>query len=496
MAVPYHTHTFEIPSATKSEVEAGIRDDVAATPSSLGSAAAKDVSYFATASQGGKADAAVQSVNGKTGNTVVLDKTDIGLGNVDNTSDLSKPISSDTQAALDLKADKAITVSSGTGLTGGGTLASNRTIALSSTSIASLALADTSVQPARLVSAGTGLTGGGSLAADRTISLSTGSVASLAKADSALQAPGGATGQVLTKNSATDNDVSWQTVAGATAVSYAPQTLSTAQQNQVAINLGNRERLRANRTYYVRTDGSNSNDGLTNSAGGAFLTIQYAYDFLVKNVDLNGFDVTIQVVDGTYTTGLDIVYPLVGSGLIILRGNTTTPANCIISVTNSTCLRNRRRGMTLRFSGFQFFGTTSAWGVWADGGNIEMDGNCTFSSMPVGDHLRAINGGLLTISANYTVIGSTVNHWHAFGLGNIICSGVTITIGNPVTMTRWCGVATAVITADNCTFTNKANVNGARYLVHRNGTIITEGAGDTYFPGGTAGTVATGGQYV
>lgn len=46
----------------------------------------------------------VASVNGLTG-AVVLTPTDIGLGNVDNTSDLNKPISTDTQNALNLKAD-------------------------------------------------------------------------------------------------------------------------------------------------------------------------------------------------------------------------------------------------------------------------------------------------------------------------------------------------------------------------------------------------------
>lgn len=48
--------------------------------------------------------APVTSVNGKTG-VVVLDKADIGLGNVDNTSDADKPISTATQLALDDKAD-------------------------------------------------------------------------------------------------------------------------------------------------------------------------------------------------------------------------------------------------------------------------------------------------------------------------------------------------------------------------------------------------------
>jgi hypothetical protein len=48
------------------------------------------------------AGGAVDSVNGQTG-VVVLTKSDIGLGNVDNTSDLNKPISTATQTALDGK---------------------------------------------------------------------------------------------------------------------------------------------------------------------------------------------------------------------------------------------------------------------------------------------------------------------------------------------------------------------------------------------------------
>ena len=49
--------------------------------------------------------APIQSVNGYTNSNVVLTKADIQLGNVDNTSDLAKPISTATQAALDLKQD-------------------------------------------------------------------------------------------------------------------------------------------------------------------------------------------------------------------------------------------------------------------------------------------------------------------------------------------------------------------------------------------------------
>lgn len=48
---------------------------------------------------------AVHSVNGKVGD-VVLSKTDVGLGNVDNTSDLNKPVSTAVQTALNNKVDK------------------------------------------------------------------------------------------------------------------------------------------------------------------------------------------------------------------------------------------------------------------------------------------------------------------------------------------------------------------------------------------------------
>lgn len=48
----------------------------------------------------------VQSVNGQSG-VVVLTKSDVGLSNADNTSDLLKPISNATQSALDSKQDKS-----------------------------------------------------------------------------------------------------------------------------------------------------------------------------------------------------------------------------------------------------------------------------------------------------------------------------------------------------------------------------------------------------
>lgn len=87
----------------------------------------------------------VTSVNGQTG-VVTLAKNDIGLGNVDNTADLAKPISSATQTALDAKVPTTRTVTAGTGLTGGGDLSANRTLSVTN---------DSTTQKVELATAGT-----------------------------------------------------------------------------------------------------------------------------------------------------------------------------------------------------------------------------------------------------------------------------------------------------------------------------------------------------
>ena len=73
--------------------------------------------------------APVQSVASKTG-AVSLVKGDVGLGNVDNTADADKPVSSATQTALDAKEDTitgAATTITGTDLTASRALTSSAT---------------------------------------------------------------------------------------------------------------------------------------------------------------------------------------------------------------------------------------------------------------------------------------------------------------------------------------------------------------------------------
>jgi len=81
-----------------------------------------------------------------TNNPHSVTASQVGLGNVDNTSDLDKPISTATQNALDDKADNTVTITGANGIEGGGDLTANRALALTASALASLDLADSALQ--------------------------------------------------------------------------------------------------------------------------------------------------------------------------------------------------------------------------------------------------------------------------------------------------------------------------------------------------------------
>lgn len=86
--------------------------EISPSPGSTDSVAEGAVNLYFTAARASAA-APVQSVAGRTG-TVTLTKSDVGLSNVDNTSDANKPISTATQTALNAKANSASPTFTGT----------------------------------------------------------------------------------------------------------------------------------------------------------------------------------------------------------------------------------------------------------------------------------------------------------------------------------------------------------------------------------------------
>ncbi|MCF7647320.1 hypothetical protein KQ944_18395 [Bacillus subtilis] len=201
--VPYHTHVFDIPTASEGEIRTGVESGKAITPDKLFPVLAEKankattlagygITDAATKQQGQKADTAVQpgqvSAVGFSGRYAdLLNKPNLGDASTMNVGTTVGTVAAGDDARIVGAVQKVTTVTAGAGLAGGGALATNIALALSSTSLASLALANTAVQPARKLSAGAGLTGGGDFSADRTVALNAASIASLGKADTAVQ---------------------------------------------------------------------------------------------------------------------------------------------------------------------------------------------------------------------------------------------------------------------------------------------------------------------
>ena len=184
-----------------------------------------------------------------------------------------------------------------------------------------------------------------------------------------------------------------------------------------------REKLTANRTYYVRTDGSNSNTGLVDSAGGAFLTLQKAYDTLIT-LDLAGYTVTVDVGDGTYTGSLSITKPWVG-GTVTFQGDTTTPSNVFIN-TSGTCVTvSATLPSILTFTGFKFASSADCGLTHTGFGNVYL------TKVDFGACVLKINadgiGAFVFVNGNYTDSGNAVRHHSANHGAFIKVSSVTVT---------------------------------------------------------------------
>ncbi len=98
-------------------------------------------------------------------------------------------------------------------------------------------------------------------------------------------------------------------------------------------------------TYYVRTDGSDSNTGTANTAGGAFKTIGKAVSMIPQVVN---HPVTIFVGAGTYPEDV-IINGFVGKGYILIKGTSATISSigvydCPMKVAVQDCIFNKTTG--------------------------------------------------------------------------------------------------------------------------------------------------------
>lgn len=274
-------------------------------------------------------------------------------------------------------------------------------------------------------------------------------------------------------------------------------------------NTNVRELLTSSRTYYVRTDGSDSNTGLANSSGGAFLTIQKAINVIADSLDSSS-TFTIQVGAGTYAGFL--CKRLVGSSAsVTITGDTVTPANVIITSSgtafgplDNSLIESRDVPNLYTIQGFTLNSTMSAnvVGIKADRARVRF-GSIDFGTGMHRHQVKAINGAHIEATSDYSISsGATNAQAHVYCEASVVIltpvSGTrTVTVNSSAFNTGVSGFVVCIggyVSASSMAFTI-TTATGYNYYASNNGTIVTGSDAYDYFPGGSGGQLFSGGFY-
>ena len=263
-----------------------------------------------------------------------------------------------------------------------------------------------------------------------------------------------------------------------------------------------RELLSANRTYYVRSDGSNSNTGLADTAGAAWLTLQYALNFVAEKIDFAGFTVTIQFgaeTGKTWTAG-GAIKPWTGGGLLNITGNGV--ANTIIS-TSGNCISSSTGTLPGKVTLASMKLTSSSGSCIYNGmvGTIKIGASLELGAASGLAHLSAVwLGAVIEIPTAYTVSGNAPYHCYAINGGLIYYdNNITVTVSSTPAWGNYGFYANAATVDFGATITWSGSATGPRYNALANGLVNThgqDGGGLTWLPGNSAGTTSTQGQYI
>jgi hypothetical protein len=271
--------------------------------------------------------------------------------------------------------------------------------------------------------------------------------------------------------------------------------------------------LQRNADWYVNgtTGDDGTHDGTSPTVGagriGPFKTISRAAGETLK-YNMNGYDQFIHIADGTYGGVNPIVLSTPnGAGSIHVIGNSANPAGVNITATVAQTNGITQNGGTYYYDGLRFTSAAGCFdGIAVLGGSANLKnvrfGPCTqfhISSNISGTSL-ILSGGTITIEAG----ANAQAHIFASSAGLLYYPGPQPPIWPVLNILGAVTFATAfvqsyqlgVLQMHYTSITGAASVTGPKYLATGNAVIDSGGGGANYFPGSTAGSVSTGGQYL
>jgi hypothetical protein len=261
--------------------------------------------------------------------------------------------------------------------------------------------------------------------------------------------------------------------------------------------------------------GNDANSGL--SAGSPFKTIQTGVNYCLNAIDLGPYNCTIHIEGGAGAVYNESI--LIGGspqGLLGLGKWQWVTYNGQVTINGTGYTINISGGGQLMLNG-QFLLSCTAAAGYPNGVLCPISGSrlaCTGSGLTFGNspgciHVYPAEGGEFSNASgygSYTIAGGALEHWRATS-GYIVvqndpsvgaAANPTITLqGTPnFTNAFATGFNLGVIHCPGLTFPG-TTATGAKFALFENSVINTAGAGQSYLPGSTPGSVGTtGGQYV
>lgn len=252
--------------------------------------------------------------------------------------------------------------------------------------------------------------------------------------------------------------------------------------------------------FYFRTDGSDGNSCLGNSAATACATVQGVLN-KAFSVDLNGYNATLVAGNiGTFNGCATISSPQIGRGTITLVGSVSTPENYILSGSNCDPTLNGgavvkvTNGANLTVKGFKFQTVTSGWGLYAYAAQLVVQ-NVDFGTI-AGGHIGVEGNGTVLIG-DHTISGGAILHFHAFNGGSMIgtTGGVATLTGTPAFSAYFAGASEGgLLRFGNYSFAG-TGATGPRFVCHIGCIMNITGDSLTFFPGDQAGVYDQNGFY-
>lgn len=299
------------------------------------------------------------------------------------------------------------------------------------------------------------------------------------------------------------------TITAAGLLSVDPNSFSADLITELMKQLRLPQWLSSNKTFYVRPDGNDNNDGSANTATKAFKTIQAAVNYVSANFNVVNYVATIQVSAGTYTERVALPKYQSSTGNMRLYGDskdTTIVIGCINSTASSGTWNIQ--DFTVKSDGQPGPGSSFNTSLLVVNDSASL--NATNVKL-LGDIQPVSEGGTTT---GISVTGGTC----VIGLVDIILADVakgrsfiSAATGGYVRMTQDCVLTgiqnnNTVLATDGSKFVRaglagqplanfSGSVTGKRYAATFNSIINVSGGGENFIPGSSEGSVSTGSQY-